>query len=59
MIEKLVVAVIVAAAALWLLRRFVPTRLLARLGLAPARGCTGASGDRASVCGKGDCGGCH
>ncbi len=56
MIEKLVVAAIVAVAALWLLRRWMPAALRTRLGLGAARGCAGG---KPSACGKGDCGGCH
>jgi hypothetical protein len=53
MIEKLIVAAIVAVAALWLARRWWPALACRRAGAgAPTK--TGGS-----PCGRSDCPGCH
>lgn len=55
MIQSLIVALIVAGAALWLARRWLPAGLRARLHLGSAATCSGP----AKACGSKDCNGCH
>jgi len=55
MIQSLIVAAIVAGAALWLGRKWIPAPLRARLHLSAGPSCTGG----AKTCGTKGCNGCH
>ena len=51
MAQQIIVGVIVAVAALYVLWRYLPARWRERLGLAPAPGCGAGSGGGCSSCG--------